>query len=137
MRAQRIALGKKHMVKATAPGKVILFGEHAVVYGRPAIAAPLSELRATAIIRTGTSKRGFCYQPPIWDLKRMLADADADDAIAIAVQQVQNATGIDHLPDMIITVTSDIPIASGLGSGASITAAIIRALAHLSGKEAI
>ncbi len=30
---------------------------------------------------------------------------------------------------MTITVTSDIPIASGLGSGAAITAAIIRALA--------
>lgn len=120
---------KKHkMVKATAPGKVILFGEHAVVYGRPAIAAPLSQLRATAIIEPGKEPGVFLNAPDL-GLKRSLPDAGDDDALALAVRQVQKAAGLQQLPDIHITVSSEIPIASGLGSGASITAAIIRALA--------
>jgi len=35
---------------ASAPGKTILFGEHAVVYGIPAIAVALSDLRISAEI---------------------------------------------------------------------------------------
>ncbi len=116
------------MVEATAPGKIILFGEHAVVYGRPAIAVPLSQVRATAVIQS-SRKNGVQLLAPDLGIDTSLEEAGTEDAIAIAVRQVQNAAGLDQLPHMTITVTSDIPIASGLGSGAAITAAIIRALA--------
>ena len=33
------------MIRASAPAKAILFGEHAVVYGQPAIAFPIHSLR--------------------------------------------------------------------------------------------
>ena len=116
------------MVEATAPGKIILFGEHAVVYGRPAIAVPLSQVRATAVVQS-SRKNGVQLLAPDLGIDTSLEEAGVEDAIAIAVRQVQNAAGLDQLPHMIITVSSDIPIASGLGSGAAITAAIIRALA--------
>ena len=116
------------MVEATAPGKIILFGEHAVVYGRPAIAVPLSQVRATAVIQSSRSK-GVQLHAPDLGVDTSLEDAGPEDAIAMAVRQVQDAAGLDQLPHMTITVTSEIPIASGLGSGASITAATVRALA--------
>lgn len=115
------------MIKATAPGKIILFGEHAVVYGRPAIAVPVSQVRATATVVPGEG--GVRLVAPDLGLQLLLEEAPEEEALAAAVRQVQRAAGLTNLPDLTITVYSDIPIASGLGSGAAITAAVVRALA--------
>ncbi len=119
---------------ATAPGKIILFGEHAVVYGRPAIAAPLSQVRATAVIQPNPQP-GVHLVAPQLGTHLSLLDAPDDDALATAVRLVQQTLTLPQLPDMIITATSDIPIASGLGSGAAIAAAVIRALALYLGQK--
>ena len=49
------------MTLARAPGKVILFGEHAVVYGRPAIAVPVTEVQATARVEPGDAGQYLFY----------------------------------------------------------------------------
>ncbi|MFO7537347.1 MAG: mevalonate kinase [Chloroflexota bacterium] len=118
------------MTIATAPGKVILFGEHAVVYGRPAIAAPLSQVRARAVVSDGSRDGSVRLIVPDLGQAFSLHEADEENALAAAVRQLQRAAQIDDLPPLTITVSSQIPIASGLGSGAAITAAIIRALAQ-------
>jgi mevalonate kinase len=115
------------MVTASAPGKIILFGEHAVVYGRPAIAAPISQIRATAVVQPSPTPGVHLHAPDLaWHTT--LDTAPADDPLAATLRQFQQAAHLPHLPDITVTVTSQIPIASGLGSGAAITAALLRAL---------
>jgi mevalonate kinase len=120
------------MIKASAPGKVILFGEHAVVYGRPAIAVPVSQVRAEAVVQS-SREEGIRLIAPDINIDTTLADAAEDDPLAAAFRQVKKATGLARLPNMTVTVGSQIPVASGLGSGAAISAAIIRAVANFLG----
>lgn len=119
------------MTVATAPGKVILFGEHAVVYGQPAVAVPVTQVRATATV-SDSSRPGVYIIAPDLAYEATLAEMDEQDALAVTLNQFQVAAGLAAWPNLTITVSSGIPIASGLGSGAAIAAAMIRALAlHL------
>lgn len=118
------------MTQATAPGKVILFGEHAVVYGRPAIAIPVTQVRARAIVEANEAGEETRLLAPDLGMELSLSQAPLENPLAAAIRQLQTATGLHPWPPLTVTVTSQIPIASGLGSGAAITAAIIRAAAH-------
>lgn len=105
-----------------ASAKIILFGEHAVVYGEPAIAVPVSSLQAYAEIRESPS-----FQIIARDLNDKSIAFDGDDPLAQVVRLTFDSLNVP-IPDISIAVRSDIPIGSGLGSGAAIATAIIRAL---------
>jgi mevalonate kinase len=123
-------------ITATAPGKIILFGEHAVVYGQPAIAVPVSQVRARAIItaQPDYARGQINIQAPDIDLMTTLDDLPVNHPLSVVVKQVLNETQIDKPPAMMIRVTSTIPIAAGLGSGAAVSVAVIRALSEFLGK---
>ena len=118
------------MVLAYAPGKVILFGEHAVVYGRPAIAVPVTEVRAQAQVERGPTGQGAVIVAPDVGRRTRLTDASQDDPLAHTVRLVLDAIKVQRNPDVMITITSTVPIARGMGSGAAVSTALVRALAQ-------
>jgi mevalonate kinase len=115
------------MTTATAPGKIILFGEHAVVYGRPAIAVPLTRLQATATVEPVGD--GLTLVAPDLDRCYDLAAAPPDDPLALVVRATLDRLGVMPTHGLTIRVSSTIPLARGLGSGAAVSTAIVRALA--------
>jgi mevalonate kinase len=116
------------MVTAIAPGKVILAGEHAVVYGRPAIAVPVWERVARATIQPGVAGSGCCIVARDLNRRICLIDAPEDDAMALVARATLAHLQLPANPDWQIELTSEIPIASGLGSGAALNAALVRAI---------
>jgi len=123
---------------ATAPGKVILFGEHAVVYGRPAIAVPVNQVQARAEVEDAPAGSGTTIVAE--DLGRefrpRFVEPGDRDALALAhtVGNTLKRLGRPADLDLRITVSATVPMGRGLGSGAAVATAVVRALAsHLGG----
>ena len=115
-------------MKASAPGKIILFGEHAVVYGRPALAVPVTQVHADVDV-SASPRAGIWIEAPDIDLYTELNAIPSDHPLASVIHNLFFSLGIDPFPALDIRITSTIPVASGLGSGAAVSAALTRALA--------
>jgi mevalonate kinase len=118
---------------AYAPGKSILFGEHAAVYSRPALAIPIAQVRAHVTIRPRIGANQTLLSAPNIGLEAELDQLPDDSPLALAVRLTLNAAGIAHPPAMHLHITSTIPRAAGLGSSAAVSIAIIRAVAGFLG----
>lgn len=130
------------MTISSAPGKVYLFGEHAVVYGEPAVPCAI-ERRATVTVERRSDNHirveardlsldGFTVEytgntehRPDVDVPTALVDA-AMGYVDAAVEQARDAA---DMPDagFDIIVESDIPLGAGLGSSAAVVVAGIDA----------
>jgi mevalonate kinase len=110
------AIGKSH-------AKVILLGEHAVVYGQPAIAVPLSALSMTATIterQNGQIVIAQGYQGALSEMAEMY-----EGVRQLIMRLLKYFKAVDA--PFTLKIESNIPQERGMGSSAASAVAIIRA----------
>ena len=120
---------------ASAPAKVILLGEHAVVYGFPAMAVPVSNLRATASVARSSERLSVTAS----DLGQRIVYGESsihDNLEPLASIMYETVDFLElEAPTGKVSVASEIPISSGLGSSAAVSAATARGIATLFDRE--
>ncbi|MBH1989411.1 MAG: mevalonate kinase [Myxococcaceae bacterium] len=105
---------------AKACGKIILSGEHGVVYGYPAIAQCIDRSVFVKVIPRG--EPGLYFEPP--NVKLRTLNSELFKQIAPKLVELFGPE-ISHL---CFQVQSDIPPGSGLGSSAALSVALVRAI---------
>ena len=115
-------------MKSFAPGKIILFGEHAVVYNRPALAVPVDQVQVDVEV-LDSDQPGVWIHAPVIDLQAELSTLPPNHPIAAVILTVFQRFGISTFPNINVKIDSTIPVAAGLGSGAAVSVALVRALA--------
>jgi len=126
-------------VVASAPAKAILFGEHFVVYGQPAIVLAIDK-RAYVKVRLRKDKKIHIYSKDM-EVSGCFSDESFQpergglkarrklEPIKVAVEKVLNKT--QSRVGLNLEVCSSIPVAAGLGSSAAVAAATAMATSKI------
>ena len=129
-------------VDYSAPGKIILFGEHAVVYGYPAIVMAINRRAKCRVSESHTPQ--VLLSSSNWNSRHIFSEEKKN-----FVEQEKKKTSITSRSYYFITQTllnessslrlseihldSDIPLAAGLGSSAAIAVSMIASLSEFLG----
>ena len=117
------------MTTASAPGKIILFGEHAVVFGATALGGAIDlrarvrvrDLPGSVLIKTDDlTLQGFSFDPTTGRLTSAQA-AHATRYISAVLREFD-------VKDIQVCIESSLPLAAGLGSSACIVVAAVAAV---------
>lgn len=108
-------MGKTKEITVSAPGKIHLLGEHAVVYNKPAIISSVN-LRIFVTVKKSFKK--------IEKIK-----------LQQIVEQVLKSKLKIKIPLYELEIKSDIPVGAGLGSSAASSSTLIAALLTLTGQK--
>jgi len=122
-------------VIASAPGKLILFGEHFVVRGYRAIATSLS-LRARVRVEDWSGSWVELYSPTLGVRSRIPVDLSVSTGgeldVYVEVLRALRREGFSIVPHRVV-VESEMPVAAGLGSSAATSVAYALAYTTLLG----
>lgn len=135
LRRQRQALpaGEGQPAEAYVPGKVVLFGEHAVVYGQPGITASID---VGLKVRVSYDPNGPRFLLPQFRRVFEVEDSDLDfKRFGQAVDAALEMYGLQREP-LAIEVESAMVPGMGLGSSAAISAGLCLALRQYRGLPA-
>jgi len=128
---------------ASAPAKVILFGEHFVVYGEPAVVLAIDkraystaqqrkdqliQVISTNLRVSGTFK-GEKFQAERGGSQARLKLEPIKNAVQQVLEKAQRKAGVN------VRINSDIPVSAGLGSSAAVAASTVLAVSNLFGIE--
>jgi len=127
-------------VVASAPAKVILFGEHFVVYGEPSIVLAIDkrayatvDWREDKLIRISSANLGFAGYFEEGNFKVEKGEAKEVrvrfEAIKLAVDKVMKIC--NHDSGLNVEINSTVPVSAGLGSSAAVIAAVTTATGSL------
>lgn len=105
------------MITASAPGKLILLGEHAVVYGKPAVALAIDRRFACSLETSDED---------------MLNGRPADFSKHPYIHHMLRKHGVTNVA---IDTVSDIPAGSGLGSSAALSVSVSAAIRSMKGES--
>src|SRR5579871_761471 len=115
-----------------APGKVILVGEHAVVYGARAIALPIETGVRVAVMKLKSCQ--WQQGPIIRGVGPLFMGEVSRKVLSPGPQILRNALDYlvlafgEMLKDIAIVVDGNLPPGRGLGSSASLSVALVRGI---------
>jgi mevalonate kinase len=99
------------MITVSVPGKIYLMGEHAVVYGKPALLCAINKRLTVTVENKESTEQLSPYVQHICSI-------------------TQKHLGLDTFPPMNISISSEIPAGYHLGSSAAIAVAVIGAVIY-------
>ncbi|MDR1910306.1 MAG: mevalonate kinase [Holosporales bacterium] len=121
---------------AQAGGKLILIGEHAVVYGYPAIALPLPQLS----LKIRVIPRNAVSGNTLWETNERSAPGDLQKMDTVFAQclelfardfSVTEAIASLKKNPPLFKLTSSLPLGAGLGGSAAFSVALVRVCAKI------
>ncbi len=104
------------MITVSVPGKVHLMGEHAVVYGKPALLAAIN-LRLS--VSLSENPKGL-----------EIITTEPSEYVRYAVAFLAKTYKLQEIPKVTITIRSEIPAGFHLGSSAAVAVGVVGALTY-------